>query len=316
MTRYVLTRLALAVPTLLGVATLVFFLLHLVPGDAVETMLRAEGGSPTAETVAAERARLGLDRPVLVQYFDFLAGLVRLDLGTSYWTDRPVAEEIAQRLPVTLQVAVLATILAVAVAIPLGLIAGLRAGGWVDWAIRCFAIGGIALPGFWFGMMIALALLWSFNWLPPLGQPSLFSDPVRWLQQMALPAVAVGYRYAAILLRMTRASVIETLGQDFVRTARSKGIPARAVAWRHVLPNSILPTITMIGLEFALLIGSLVVIEQVFSLNGIGRLFIEAIARSDLIVIQGIVIVMTLIFIAVNLAVDLAYAAIDPRIKP
>jgi peptide/nickel transport system permease protein len=312
---YIANRLLLAIPTLLGVATVTFFMLHVLPGDAVETMLRAEGGNPTVEVVAAERARLGLDRPVLEQYVGFLGGMAVGDLGDSYWTGKPVVEEIALRLPATLEVAVLSMLIAIAIALPLGTIAGVYQGSWVDQGIRLFAIGGIALPSFWFGMIVALGMLWYFRWLPPLGSTSLFRNPGVAIQQLILPAVAVGYRYAAILIRMMRASVIEALMEDYVRTARAKGLKASLIVWRHVIPNSLLPTVTMIGLEFALLIGSLVVIEQVFSLNGIGRLFIESVARSDLIVIQGIVMVLTVIFILVNLLVDLAYAAIDPRIR-
>ena len=312
---YIANRLLLAIPTLLGVATVTFFMLHVLPGDAVETMLRAEGGNPTVEVVAAERARLGLDRPVLEQYVGFLGGMAVGDLGSSYWTGKPVVEEIALRLPVTLEVAVLSMLIAIAIALPLGTIAGVYQGSWVDQGIRLFAIGGIAPPSFWVGMIVAVGMLWYFRWLPPLGSTSLFRNPGVAIQQLILPAVAVGYRYAAILIRMMRASVIEALMEDYVRTARAKGLKASLIVWRHVIPNSLLPTATMIGLEFALLIGSLVVIEQVFSLNGIGRLFIESVARSDLIVIQGIVMVLTVIFILVNLLVDLAYAAIDPRIR-
>jgi len=199
--------------------------------------------------------------------------------------------------------------------LPLGTLAGIFHGTWLDNLIRIFAFGGIALPSFWLGMMLALAMLWFFNWLPPLGSNSLFSDPIRVLQQLTLPALAVGYRYAAMLVRMMRASVIEAMSEDYVRTARAKGLPASSIVRRHIVPNSLLPTVTIIGLEFALMVGSLVVIEQVFSLNGLGRLFVESVARSDLIVIQGIVVVLTIIFIAINLLVDLAYAAIDPRIR-
>ncbi|AOF92933.1 ABC transporter permease [Sinorhizobium sp. RAC02] len=308
-------RLLLAIPTLLGVATLTFFMLNVLPGDIVETMLRAEGGNPTVELVAAERSRLGLDRPLVVQYADFLKDLATFDLGHSHWTVKPVSEEIFSRLPVTLQVAALSMIVAILIAIPLGTIAGIYPGSIVDYAIRTFAIAGMALPSFWFGMVVALAMLWYFNWLPPLGTASVFKDPLTLLQQLILPAVAVGYRYSAILIRMMRSSVIETMHEDFVRTARAKGLAAAAIIRRHVIPNSLLPTITMIGLEFALLVGSLVVIEQVFSLNGIGRLFIESVSRSDFIVIQGIVLVLTVIFIVVNFLVDLAYAVIDPRIQ-
>ncbi|WP_011583037.1 MULTISPECIES: ABC transporter permease [Chelativorans] len=315
MLRYLLNRLMLAIPTLLGVATLTFFMLALLPGDAVETMLRADGGNPTPEIIAAERARLGLDRPILVQFGDFLWGLFTGDLGSSSWTGKPVLDEIMLRLPVTLELAVLGMIIAVVIALPLGTLAGIFHGTWLDNLIRIFAFGGIALPSFWLGMMLALAMLWFFNWLPPLGSNSLFSDPIRVLQQLTLPALAVGYRYAAMLVRMMRASVIEAMSEDYVRTARAKGLPASSIVRRHIVPNSLLPTVTIIGLEFALMVGSLVVIEQVFSLNGLGRLFVESVARSDLIVIQGIVVVLTIIFIAINLLVDLAYAAIDPRIR-
>jgi peptide/nickel transport system permease protein len=308
-------RLLFAIPTLLGVATLTFFMLNVLPGDIVETMLRAEGGNPTVELVAAERARLGLDRPLVVQYADFLKDLAIFDLGQSHWTGKAVSEEIFSRLPVTLQVAALSMIVAILIAIPLGTIAGIYPGSIADYAIRTFAIAGMALPSFWFGMVVALAMLWYFNWLPPLGTASVFKDPLTLLQQLILPAIAVGYRYSAILIRMMRSSVIETMHEDFVRTARAKGLAAAAIIRRHVIPNSLLPTITMIGLEFALLVGSLVVIEQVFSLNGIGRLFIESVSRSDFIVIQGIVLVLTVIFIVVNFLVDLAYAVIDPRIQ-
>jgi peptide/nickel transport system permease protein len=308
-------RLLFAIPTLLGVATLTFFMLNVLPGDIVETMLRAEGGNPTVELVAAERARLGLDRPLVVQYADFLKDLAIFDLGQSHWTGKAVSEEIFSRLPVTLQVAALSMIVAILIAIPLGTIAGIYPGSIADYAIRTFAIAGMALPSFWFGMVVALAMLWYFNWLPPLGTASVFKDPLTLLQQLILPAIAVGYRYSAILIRMMRSSVIETMHEDFVRTARAKGLAAAAIIRRHFIPNSLLPTITMIWLEFALLVGSLVVIEQVFSLNGIGRLFIESVSRSDFIVIQGIVLVLTVIFIVVNFLVDLAYAVIDPRIQ-
>ena len=315
MPAYVFKRLLLAIPTLFGVATIIFFMLHALPGDSAATMLRAEGSAATPEMVDQLREEMGLNRPLLAQYGSFLAGLVQFDLGQSHWTGNPVTTEIAGRLGVTVQVAALAALIGVIIAVPLGTVSGYFAGTWIDYAIRIFAIGGIALPSFWFGMMVALLLLWGFNWLPPLGQAGPFSEPWRWFQQMSLPALAVGYRYSAILIRITRASVIETLHEDYVRTARSKGLPRGLIARRHVVPNSLLPTITMIGLEFALLVGSLVVIEQVFSLNGIGRLFIESVSRGDIIVIQGVVICMTLIFIAVNLLVDFAYAAIDPRIE-
>src|SRR5882757_647874 len=188
MFRYIVSRLLLSITTLFGVATLVFFMLNVLPGDAVQAMLLAEGGSPTPELIASERARLGLDRPVLVQYGDFITHLAVFDLGKSSWTQKPALEEIATRLPVTMQVAVLAMLFATAIAIPLGTIAGIFRETWVDHVIRAFAIGGVALPSFWFGMLIALVMLWSFNWLPALGSPSLFNDPIGLLKQLALPS--------------------------------------------------------------------------------------------------------------------------------
>jgi len=303
------------VPTLIGVAVLCFFLLRVVPGDVVEVKLRADGGSVTQDVVEAERKRLGLDRPLVVQFGEWFGGLVRFDLGVSMWTGRPVVQEIGGRLVLSLQVAVMATLVAVLIAIPLGTIAALMNGTWIDYVVRVLTIGGLAVPSFWLGMMIMVGLLSWFNWLPPITYTPLWEDPRANLAQLVWPALAVGYRYAAVVARMLRSSLLEVLGEDYVRTARAKGVWERAVVGKHALRNALLPAITVIGLEFAFLIGGLVVTEQVFNLNGIGKLFVQSVSRSDFVLIQGLVMMIAVVYVFVNLVIDLLYAALDPRIR-
>jgi peptide/nickel transport system permease protein len=313
--QYVLKRILYMVPTLLGVAVLIFLMLRVVPGDIVELKLRGDGGAPTAEMIAAERARLGLDQPVAVQFADWMVGLATLDLGMSMWTERPVVEEIGGRIGLTLQVALMATVIAVLIAVPLGTLAALHKDTWIDHAIRVFTVGGLALPSFWLGMLIIIALLFAANWVPPIEYTPIWEDPVRNLSQLIWPALAVGYRFSAVLARMVRSSIIEVLKEDYIRTARAKGVYERLVIGRHALRNAMLPSITVIGLEFAFLIGGLVVTEQVFNLNGLGRLFVQAVTRSDFVLVQGIVMLIAVVFIVTNLIVDLLYAYLDPRIR-
>ncbi|MBM3523228.1 MAG: ABC transporter permease, partial [Alphaproteobacteria bacterium] len=280
-------------------------MLRVVPGDIVEVKLRGDGGNVSQEQIEVERKRLGLDRPLLVQFGSFMAGLVTFDLGKSMWTGNPVSEELALRLELSLQVAVMATIIAILIAIPLGTLSALFKDTWIDYAIRIFTIAGLAVPSFWLGMIVILSLLTFFNWLPPITFTSFVKDPVANLSQLIWPALAVGYRYAAVVARMMRSSIIEVMKEDYIRTARAKGVFERLVVTRHAMRNALLPAITVIGLEFAFLIGGLVVTEQVFNLNGIGRLFVQAVGRNDFTLIQGIVMVIALSFILTNLVVDL-----------
>jgi peptide/nickel transport system permease protein len=312
---YLVNRVLLMIPTLLGVAVLIFFMLRVVPGDIVEVKLRGDGGSVTQETINAERARLGLDRPLGVQFADWMVGLVTLDLGKSMWTDRPVTEEIGLRLELTMQVAVMATIFAVLIAIPLGTLSALFKDTWIDYAVRLVTIAGLAVPSFWLGMIIILALLYWFNWLPPITYTPFYVDPVANISQLIWPALAVGYRYSAVVARMVRSSIVEVMKEDYIRTARAKGVFEKLVVARHAMRNALLPAITVIGLEFAFLIGGLVVTEQVFNLNGLGRLFVQAVSRNDFTLIQAIVMLIAVVFIATNLIVDLLYALLDPRIR-
>jgi peptide/nickel transport system permease protein len=297
------------------VAVLVFFMLRVVPGDIVEVKMRGDGGNVTQEMVDMERKRLGLDRPILVQFKDYMIGLATLDLGISMWTERPVIEEIAIRLELSLQVAIMATIIAILLAVPLGTAAALMRDTWVDYAVRIITIGGLSIPSFWFGMLIMLSLLSFFNWLPPIVFTPIYVDPVANLTQLIWPAMAVGYRYCAVTARMIRSSLLEIMAEDYIRTARAKGVYEKLVVSRHALRNAMLPAITVIGLEFAFLIGGLVVTEQVFNLNGIGQLFVQSVSRNDFMLIQGMVMMIAVFYVFVNLVVDLLYAVFDPRIR-
>jgi peptide/nickel transport system permease protein len=315
MVAYTLRRILLMIPTLLGVAVLVFFMLRVMPGDIVETMLREGGGNVPQHVIEQERARLGLDQPIPVQFLNWFGGILQGNFGTSVWTGRPVLYEIGIRLELSLQVALMATVLAVIIALPLGTLAAIFRNTIIDYVIRVVSIAGLAVPSFWLGMLIILFLLTNFNWIPPLTFTSFFDDPIANLSQLIWPALAVGYRYSALATRMTRSSILEVMQEDYIRTARAKGVYERLVVARHGMRNALLPVVTVIGLEFAFLIGGLVVTEQVFNLNGIGRLFVQATARGDYTMIQALVIVVAITFILVNFLVDLLYAALDPRIR-
>ena len=315
MLRYTINRVLLTIPTLLGVAVLVFFMLRIVPGDVVEIKLRGDGGSVTQEVIDAERARLGLDKPLATQFADWMGGVATLNFGNSMWTERPVMEEIRLRFELSFQVAIMATIIAVLIAIPLGTLAALYRDTWIDYFVRIVTIGGLSIPSFWFGMLIMLGLLSLFNWLPPITFTPIYVDPVANLTQLIWPALAVGYRYCAVVARMIRSSLLEVLNEDYIRTARAKGFYEKLVISRHALRNALLPAITVIGLEFTFLIGGLVVTEQVFNLNGIGQLFVQSISRNDFTLIQGMVMLIAAFYVFVNLAIDLLYAVFDPRIR-
>lgn len=315
MLRYTINRLLLMIPTLIGVAVLVFLVLRVVPGDIVEVKLTAEGGLFTQEQIEAERERLGLADPLPTQFVRYMVGLLHGDLGISLWTERPVIDEISGRIGLTFELAVLSTLLAVIIAFPLGTLAALYRGTWLDYVIRVITIGGLAVPSFWLGMLIIMALLMTVGTLPRLGTTSIFADPLVNLNQMIWPALSVGYRYSAVVARMLRSSILEVLSEDYIRTARAKGLMEKVVIVKHGMRNALLPTVTVIGLEFAFLLGGLVVTEQVFNINGIGKMFVEAVVLNDLTMLQGLVLVVATVFVVVNLLVDLLYAALDPRIR-
>jgi peptide/nickel transport system permease protein len=312
---YIFRRLLLVIPTLIGVAVAVFFLIRVMPGDVVVVKLRADGAPISEETIQAERKRLGLDKPLYAQFGDYMLGLARLDLGQSLWTGEPVTKEMATRFPVSFQIALMSGIIAMTIAIPLGTVSALYRDTWIDHSVRVLAVSGLAIPGFWLGMLIILGLISLFNWLPKIGYVPFWEDPVANLAVTIWPAASVGYRYAAVATRMMRSSLLEVLREDYIRTARAKGVWTKLIMRRHALRNAMLPVVTVIGLEFAFLIGGLVVTEQVFNINGIGKLFVDATARGDFNLIQGLVLLIATIFIFVNLLVDLLYGWLDPRIR-
>jgi len=315
MRTYLAKRLLLIVPTLLGVASLVFVIMRVIPGDVALLILGGDGGNIDQAQLVAMHRQLGLDQPWLVQFGTWLWGVLRFDFGTSLWTGQPVVEELLIRLPLSLELAFLATGVSVLIAIPLGMLAAARQDTWVDYVVRVVSIGGLAIPSFWVGILVILLLVIYFGWGPPLEFTPPWVDPWANFQQMVWPVLTVGYRYAAVTTRMTRSTVLEVLREDYIRTAWAKGLAERVIVIRHALKNAMLPVITLIGTEFAFLIGGLVVTETVFTLNGVGRFVVDAVAHRDYPVVQALVFVIAFGFVIVNLLIDLTYAWFDPRIR-
>jgi peptide/nickel transport system permease protein len=321
MYQYILRRVLLTIPTLIGAAALVFILMRLIPGDICLVRLGGGGQSFDPKALALCHAEIGVDRPWIVQFLDFMWRTARLDFGTSMWSGKPVIEEIGARLPVSLEIALLATCVAILIAIPLGTVSALKQNSWLDVAVRIFAIGGIATPSFWIGILSILMVLDLSNfffghpWMPPIDYVPFWKNPLANLSMVVLPAITVGYRYAAVSMRMTRSAMLEVMKEDYIRTARAKGLINKLIINRHALKNALLPIVTLIGIEFAFLIGGLVVTEQVFNLNGVGRLFVQAVQNQDYALTQALVMLTVAIFVFTNLAVDLLYAWLDPRIR-
>jgi len=315
MRQYLLKRVLLMIPTLLGVAVLIFLLMRVVPGDLVELKHAGEGSSVSAETLQKEREQLGLDKPLWRQFGAWIWDIARGDFGVSMWTGRPVLYEISIRFQLSLQLAVMATFLAVLLAIPLGTIAALKQDTWVDYVIRVFSIAGLATPSFWLGIIVILGLLIVFGWLPPMEFSPFWENPAANISQLIWPTLAIGYRYSAMIMRMTRSSVLEVLREDYIRTARAKGLRERLILVRHALKNAMLPVISVIGLELAFLVGGMVVTEQVFNLNGLGRLLVQSIEQRDYTMTQSLVLLTAVFFIVMNFVTDLLFAWLDPRVR-
>lgn len=318
---YIVKRLLLMIPTLFGAALLVFFLLRMLPGDPCEVRMAGTGQYADPEAIEICRKDLGLDKPRIVQFGQFIGGYFTGDLGVSMWTHQPVTHELGLRFKLSLQLAIMATLVAVAFAIPLGIISAVKQDTWIDYVVRAFSIAGIAIPSFWLGIMIILGLLivtqawFGVGWMPPINYVSPFEDPLGNLAQLIWPAVATGYRYSAVATRMTRSAMLEVLREDYIRTARAKGLVEKLIINRHALKNALLPVVTLVAIEFAFLIGGLVVTEQVFNLNGLGKLFVDAVGNQDFNLTQQLVMLVVLIFVLTNLVIDLLYAWLDPRIR-
>jgi peptide/nickel transport system permease protein len=302
--RYVVRRLVLTVPVLFGVATLVFSLIHLVPGDPAQAML-GEGAS--AEDVAQLRERLGLDRPLLVQYGQFLVGLSSGDLGTSFRTNQPVTRLIAERLPATAELALASMIVAIAMAVPLGVAAAVWKDTGVDYAAMTAALAGISIPNFWLGPLLAIVFAVQLGWLPVSGRGGLSS--------LVLPAISLGAALAAILARMTRASLLDELSELYVRAARARGVSRAWAIAGHALRNSLIPLVTILGLQFGAVLTGAVITETIFAWPGIGRLLVQSIGFRDYPAVQGCILLIAITYVAVNLLTDVLYGYLDPRIR-
>ncbi len=318
MFQYVARRLLVLVPTLLLVSMIIFAVMRVLPGDVATMILMGPGGDSGAarpEDIATIKKELGLDQALPIQYANWMLGLVRLDAGNSLWSREPVLTEIWRRLPLTLELALLTTVISMAVAIPTGIVSAVKQGTWLDYVSRIFSIVGLAMPNFWVGTLIILFLVYQFGWSPPLGYVDFFDDPVRNLQQLIWPALALGYAQAAVVSRLTRSSLLEVLREDYVRTARSKGLRERKVVLRHALGNAMLPIITVAAIQLGFVLSGSAVLETVFTLPGVGRYLIDGIGHRDYPVVQTLVLLFALKFVLINLVVDLLYAVLDPRIR-
>ena len=314
MTTFVLRRLVDLVFVLFCVSLLVFLMLRLIPGDAVEIMLGANTDI-TPERVEALRRQLGLDLPLLAQYGRWLGGVVQGDFGTSVWTGRPVSAEILGRLPITLELTLFALLLALLCSFPLGVLAARARGGLSDTLVRISTVIGLTLPSFWVGVIF---LYLTSSYLPGwsvLGYVPFTEDPLGNLSRLILPVVAVSLPMIAGLTRMVRSSLLEVLSLDYIRTAKAKGVPARGLLYKHALRNALIPVVTVVGVQLGYLLSGVVVIEQVFAIPGLGRLIIGAINERNYPLVQGVILVITAVFVLINLLVDLAYALIDPRVE-
>lgn len=304
MSRFLIRRLLLTIPVLLGVATLVFSLVHLVPGDPVQAML---GESASPQDVSELRSRLGLDRPLYAQYVGFLKGLATGNLGASLRTNQPVTAAIAERLPATLELAFAAMLVAVVVSIPLGIVAAASAGTPVDHAATTLALVGISLPNFWLGPLLAIVFSVTLGWLPVSGRGTL--------AHLVLPAITLGAPLAAVLARMTRASVIEELREPYVLAARARGVSRAAAVLGHAFRNSLIPIVTILGLQFGAVLTGAVITETIFAWPGVGRLLIQSISFRDYPLVQGCILLIAVTYVTMNLLTDLTYGLLDPRIR-
>ena len=312
MLKFFLWRVLSTVPVVFVVTFVVFGLILLIPGDPAITIA---GPDATPEQIEIIRERLGLNRPFLIQYVDWLGSALRGDLGTSLFTSRAVTTSIMESLPVTLTLTVTAILISLLISVPLAIVSATRRGGWIDRLATVTSSIGIALPSFWLGLMLVLLFSLTLGWLPATGYVPLAQDPAAWLRHILLPALTLGVAAAAESTRQLRGSIIEVLQQDYVRTARAKGMRTRKVIGKHVLKNASVPLVTVIGLQVTLLLGGAIVVEQVFGVPGLGQVAISAVTTRDIPVIQGVVLVAVLVAMLSNLLVDLAYGYLNPKVR-
>ena len=318
MWQYASRRLFLFIPTLFLATIMVFALFWIVPGDAAMMLLTGDEdgtGKVTTADIDKLRAKMGLDRPIHVQYGSWVWDLMKGDMGTSLWYKNPIIDDLKERFPVTIELAVLAILMAFVAAVPLGIISAVKQDTKIDYASRVFALIGIAMPSFWIGLLTVYALAYGLDWLPPLEYATLTGDPLRNLQQLFFPALALAFHDMAFTARVTRSAMLEVLREDYMRTARSKGLRERTVIIRHAMKNALLPVITISGYQFGRLLGGVIIIESIFVIPGIGLYLVDAIIHRDFIVLQGVVLLSAAVVLALNLVIDILYGIIDPRIR-
>ncbi|MCE2499394.1 MAG: ABC transporter permease [Dehalococcoidia bacterium] len=315
MRQYAIKRIGLFIPTVLLVTIIVFVVMRLIPGDPALAILSADDAVYTQEELAQLRAELGTDRPIVLQYAEWMGGLFKGDFGTSYWWGGPVMERLGERIPVTIELALLGIALAVVCAVPLGVISAIRPDSPLDYASRVFTLVGISIPTFFSGILLTILLIRAFGWLPPLGYEDIWEDPWTNIKQLVLPALALGFYDMAFIARVTRSSMMEILREDYMRTARAKGLRETVVLARHGLKNAVLPVLTISGWQFGRLFGGTVIIEKIFLIPGVGQLLIDAIYQRDFPTIQAVIVIVALSIVVVNLLVDLLYGWLDPRIR-
>ena len=321
MQTYLVKRTLLFIPTLVFVTIVVFIILRIVPGDPALMLILGDSAEGEVSVAFAEKElrelqeKLGTDRPIYVQYVDWVWKMLRLDFGISFWWDTPVVDDLIDRFPITLELTVLALLWATIVAVPLGVISAIKQDSIGDYAARIITILGIALPNFWLAILIMFFLILFFEWMPPLGYENLWEHPWTNLQQVAFPALALGFSNMAFVARVTRSAMLDVLREDYIRTARSKGLGEPAVVSRHALKNAMLPVVTVAGYEFGRLLAGTVVIEVIFLVPGVGRFLIESIFHRDYPAVQAIVVVLAVVVLVLNLFLDVMYAWLNPRIR-
>jgi peptide/nickel transport system permease protein len=314
MGKYILRRLIMLVPTLIGMSLLIFLMLRLLPGDILD-IIAGTDAQVSEEQMQKLREAMGLADPIPVQYIKWLGDILRGDPGNSMRSGEPVSELLRRALPITVELAVLSVIISTVIAVPLGVISAVKRDTPLDFASRVGGLIGLSLPSFWLATLMLLVSAKAFGWTPSLRFVPIWQDPVANLKQMLLPAIAIGVQLMAIIMRMTRTTMLEVLGQDYVRTARAKGLRSRIVLYRHALKNALIPVITVIGFQLGTLMGSSAIVEVIFGLNGIGNTLLQGIFNRDYTLVQAATLYLAVVFVLINLAVDILYGFLDPRIK-
>ena len=315
MQKYVIRRIFLAIPTLLLASLAIFSLIRVLPGDVIMATLSDQSQTISPERLAQMRHQLGLDKPFIVQYVSWIGGVLHGDMGKSLWAQRPTTEELRKALPITLQLGVMSLIIGWVIGIPIGVLSAIRQDKPVDYIGRLISILGVAVPDFWIATIIILVLSLQFHYSPPLGYAAIWHDPVKSLQQFIWPALIEGFRLSAIIMRMTRSTMLEVIRQDYIRTARAKGLSERMVIYRHALKNAMIPVVTIVGAQVSILVGGAIIVETIFGLPGVGRLTFLSITLRDYPQIQANILMIATLIVFMNLVVDLAYGWLDPRIR-